>query len=362
MPRNPATTSIASSSGRRWRPTDPSREPTTHETGQIGAHRAVEVDEMAAQRDVGAESLEHQRVQRAQGARVALGLGADGVDEDEDAVAPGAADGAGQHVAVAPAGRDAVDQRRQQLVLRPEARGHEAAAVAGALPHGGEGHGLVAAFFDQLGGGVEEPGGRELGALLMPVPRRRHHARFLRMSSRTGSRRGMNASGFSAIGKCPTPYITSNVEPAMASWAACPCSMVALASYSPVSRWTPTSRGVDGGGLVGEIVIEEVEVEVAEERRRPARAVGPHGLPAQRLGRLRRHERVHQPGLVLVAHLRVPEPVEGVDVDVDLERRLEGDDGAEHVGVVAGEVEGEQPADRAAHEHRAVELERASPS
>ena len=40
------------------------------------------------------------------------------------------------------------------------------------------------------------------------------------MCSKTGSKYSIKAAGFSDIGKCPTPPIRVNVEPAMASCAA----------------------------------------------------------------------------------------------------------------------------------------------
>src|SRR5262249_32452663 len=176
--------------------------------------------EVPAQRQIGAQGLEHQGVQSPQGAGVAFRLDADGVDEDQDAVSARSPHGAGQEVAVTPPRGDPVDERRQQLVLRPEAGGDEAAAVAGPLPDGSQGHGLVAALLDQFGGGVEQPGGGALGSLLVAVAGHRHHPASLRMLSRMGSSRGMKASGFSDIGKWPTPSKTEKVEPGMASWQA----------------------------------------------------------------------------------------------------------------------------------------------
>src|SRR6185437_6064817 len=70
------------------------------------------------------------------------------------------------------------------------------------------------------------------------------------------------------------------------------------------------ARGVDPAGLGGQVVVGEVVVEVAAEGRRPARRVDRAGLLAERRRRRRAHQPVHQPRLVFVADLRMPERVE----------------------------------------------------
>ena len=115
--------------------------------------------------------------------------------------------------------------------------------------------------------------------------------------------------------------------------------------------------GVDQVRPVAVIRILPVEVEVAAEHAGTALEVGPEGFPAMRLRRLGRDEAgdhrgadlaaVHvgpvQPGRVVPRHLVVG--------------RLEADQGAEPPGVPGGDVEHDPPADRAAHQHRPVELQ-----
>ena len=101
-----------------------------------------------------------------------------------------------------------------------------------------------------------------------------------------------------------------------------------------------------------------VEVQVAAEHARAALQIGPERLPAMDFRRLGRDEAGDHRGADLAAvDVRAVQPRRVVPRRLVV-GRLDPDQGAEPPGVTGGDVEDDPPADRAAHQHRPVELQR----
>ena len=178
------------------------------------------------------------------------------------------------------------------------------------------------------------------------------------MVSRIGRTYRISPSWSSDIGKWPRPSITAIVDPAICVAAACVQGTVGK-SYSPVKQVDGAAGRVDLVGLAAQVVLDGVVVDVAAEDARRALGVVQARLVAVRLGRRGRHDHHHRGGVA--GRVGVGErgrfDVAEIDRDVGVQAALEGDHGAVVVGVVAGQVECQHPADRRADEDRPVEAE-----
>ena len=110
--------------------------------------------------------------------------------------------------------------------------------------------------------------------------------------------------------------------------------------------------------FAADVAVDLVEMQVALEHAGAAHQVVPQRFPAVVVRRGRRHQPGHHAGRDLAAmHVR---PVQPLDVVIgrDVGGAFQPDDGAEFLGVLVREIKHDAAADRAAHHHRAVELQR----
>ena len=115
---------------------------------------------------------------------------------------------------------------------------------------------------------------------------------------------------------------------------------------------------VDLVHLVADVAVHLVEMQVALEHAGPALQVVPQRFPAVVVGRGRRDQPRHHAGRHLAAvHVAAMQPVHVV-IRRDMRRGLQPDDGAEALGMLVREIEHDAAADRAAHHHGLVELQR----
>ena len=115
---------------------------------------------------------------------------------------------------------------------------------------------------------------------------------------------------------------------------------------------------VDVVELVGDVAVDHVEIEIALEHAGAALHVVPQRFPAAVIGRGRRDQPRHDAGGHFAAvHVGAVQPARVV-IGIDLGRGFEPDDGAEFLRMLVREMQHDAPADRAAHHHRPVELER----